>query len=156
MSSSSEEDMDVDSSIEFHEAKIIVDSRCFVYKTQVLNKLEVNDTVRISFTLESPLDTWAHDTPFVKILQINPDTNILGEIMNINRQETDKYPLNVGEKIWFKKNNIIEIVANRPILKNLLTSEKVVCTGPLFTIVYDDSDESDSESESDENASDSD
>lgn len=141
-------------------AKCIIDSNCYIYKPQVLNLLKVGDEVRISFTVETDEDCWTHDNPYVEIVEIDNE-NVLGEILDINRQETDMYPLDIGEKIWFRKNNIIEVPINhKPSrgevkkwneIKSMLTNKKVSCTGPLFTVIYPDSDDEKSEESIDEN-----
>lgn len=149
-----------------HVAKCIIDSHCYVYRSQVLNLIKEGTEVRISFTTNSNQDMWTHDSPFVEILEISPNGDILGEIIHINRQETDMYPLDVGEKIWFNKKNIIEIpidykpnkkeVKKWNEFKKMLTNRKLLCTGPLFTIEqeYSDSDrDSNSDASDDEKMS---
>lgn len=142
--------------IYIHFAKKIIDQHGFVYKSDVLKLIKVNTQVRISFSItESEIETWSFDSPYVKIISINKDS-CLGQIMDINRQITNMYPLNVGDKIWFKKDNIIEIPigshTNEITYQNsedgkfrkFLTKERVMCTGPLYCI-ESESDESDSE-----------
>lgn len=148
--------MEVDNIIELHTAKCIIDDRGYIYKPEVLNKLDINDIVRISFILDTEReDIWCHDSPHVKIHLIDDINNVMGEIVNIDRQQTNMYPLNVGEKIWFTKSNIIGILANTQEFKNLLTSEHVQCTGPLYTVVYDEESEDGSSSDEYSTASDS-
>jgi len=143
-------EMEVDNIVDLHTAKCITDDRGYIYKPEVLNKLNINDIVRISFTLDTERDDiWCHDAPYVKIIIIDDINNIMGEIINIGRQQTNMYPLNVGEKIWFVNNNIIGIPANTQEFKNLLTSDHVQCTGPLYTVIYDEN-SSDDDSSSDE------
>lgn len=133
--------------IQLHKAKHVIDHMCRIFDPSVLNLIKLNNVVRISFTIDSDSDKWTHDSPFVKVLHIKND-ELYGEILDINKQITDKYPLNVGEKIWFKKENIIEIGnLNQVTFDNILTNERVLASGPLFTVLSEDSDsEPDSES----------
>ena len=143
--------IEVDNIVDLHKAKCIIDNRGYIYNPEILNKLNINDIVRISFTLDTEReDTWCHDSPYVKINLIDDNENIMGEIVNIDRQQTNMYPLNIGEKIWFVKNNIIEIPANKQEFKSLLTSDRVQCTGPLYTVIYDENSSDSDDSSSDE------
>lgn len=138
--------LEIGNILELYTAKCIIDNRCYIYKPEVLNYLAINDIVRISFTLDTEReDIWCHDSPYVKIIIIDSTNNIMGEVINIDRQETNMYPINIGEKIWFSKSNIIEIPANKNEFKYLLTSDHVQCTGPLYTVIYNE-DESGTES----------
>jgi hypothetical protein len=148
--------MEVDNIVDLHKAKCITDDRGYIYNPEVLNKLNVNDIVRISFILDTDReDIWCHDSPYVKIHLIDDINNVMGEIVNIDRQQTNMYPLNVGEKIWFVKNNIIEIPANTQEFKSFLTSDHVQCTGPLYTVLYNEDEEDESSSDEYSTTSDS-
>jgi hypothetical protein len=149
-----------DPSIHLHIAKRILNEHCFIFKPEVLNIVNNNNIVRISFTIDTDEDIWTHDSPYVKIIQKKGE-HLLGEILDIDRQESDLYPLRVGENIWFKKENIIEII-NEPGDKsfnkkfnNFLTEEKVQCTGPIFAIAHEYHSSSESDSEDDPNPSES-
>jgi hypothetical protein len=144
---------DIDEKINIHIAKRIIDDNCIIYQDNVIDLIEVDDIVRISFELTYDNDIyWYHDAPYVKVIKIHSN-KLLGEVQNINRMITSKYPLAIGERIWFSIENIIEIPrAMQPSEKynNHLTTKIVSCTGPLFTI--NDADSS-SYSDSDSNSS---
>lgn len=148
---------------ELHEAEMIIDKKCYIYKPEVVNIFKVGDIVRISFIVKpsNTLDYWRHDSPFVSIIDIveNEDEeseyHLLGKILDINRQSTNKYPLNIGDNIWFNKQNIIEIHSvfgenSSAELNEYKTQSRVLCSGPLYTIknsLMVDSDEEESEGE---------
>jgi hypothetical protein len=140
----------LEQSLIIHTAKNIINEQCYIYKTEVLHNLKPSIIVRIAYK-------WTHDSPYLKIIHIedciNVNKNILGEIANINRLDSNNYPLNVGDRIWFNPANIIEIpygIYDGEIeLKKYITDKKVPCSGPLFCIDIDDSDSSISDSGSD-------
>lgn len=138
-----------------HKAKIISNNLGNIYDKDVLKQLEIGNVVRISFiVLDNHFDDWTHDSPYLKIIKKNKNL-YLGEVQNINRiKNTNKYPLPIGEKIWFNEENIIEIPNNQNSIKSFdsfLTNEYISITGPLYTIKSDDetSETSDVYSESD-------
>lgn len=148
-----------------HEAKFVTDDTGRIYDMMVLDTLEVDYIVRISFTADSDLTDWTHDSPYVQIKELFPDGRVRGIIYNYNRQLTNKYPLNIGESIWFDVKNIIEIPLNidnynyernkKEQLRFYLTDKILPCTGPLFTVLESDSEsDSDSDNESDDSNSD--
>src|SRR6478609_2773593 len=122
--------------LQIHVAKWIIDDNAIIYKPNVTELLEVDDIVRISFELINDIDVyWYHDAPYVKIVKIH-DNKLLGEVQNIDRMITSKYPLAIGERVWFSIENIIEIprsIQQSDKYNNHLTSETVQCTGPLCT-----------------------
>ena len=129
--------------VNLHTAKIVIDNFCRIYKPEVVDILKSGHIVRISFTVESEM-FWTHDAPYVKILSINKDY-ILGEIADIHRQVSNMYPLNIGDRIMFNKDNIIEIPRtlqddekNSRVFTKFLTDQTVQCTGPLFTVESDE------------------
>lgn len=133
--------------ITLHVAKCIINEHCFIFKDEVINHIDIGNIVRISFTVATDLDVWSHDSPYVKILSIEKD-EVLGIIIDLNRQVTNKYPLNVGDEIWFKKENIITLQSsNSSSINNLLTKERVLASGPLYTVESDDESDDDDESE---------
>jgi hypothetical protein len=137
--------------IYLHNAKLITDNKGYIYNPDVLTLVNIGHIVRISFEVDFiQIKIWSHDSPYVKVLLKNTDGSILGEIENINRLETGNYPLSVGERIWFRKENIIEIPSDNNLYNTYLTKDKVTATGPLYTIESDI--ESDSETESDSNS----
>jgi hypothetical protein len=155
-----------DENICIHIAKHVIDDNCIIYDPKVINMVRIDDVVRISFELTKDNDYyWNHDAPFAKIVKIHKDS-ILGEVQDINRMITNKYPIKVGDRVWFTRDNIIEIPqryqANQAnnIYKKYLTESVVQCTGPLFTIEDSDSDSDSSNGEDnsndDETVSDSD
>lgn len=158
------------SKIELHKAKLISDYYGNVYSNDVLDELDEGDIVRISFVVHEHYyeDAWTHDTPYVCIIKKEDIQNedqdeesiesidFVGEIYDYNRQETDKYPFPIGERILFSKNNIIEIIdddlqTKSPQTKSkyykYLTEEKILVTGPLYTIEFNNDSDSDSDSE---------
>ena len=146
-------DQDQEQILTLHKAKYIIDNSCFIYKKEVLDHLAIGMTVRISLVIDTDLNLWSHDSPYVNILYIKGN-EVLGQIADKNRQSTYKYPLSIGENIWFKKVNIIEVLDPMSELKRLLTIDRVEATGPLFTIEYDDFESNSSDSS--ENLNDSD
>lgn len=157
------------SKIELHKAKLISDYYGNVYSNDVLDELDEGDIVRISFVVHEHYyeDAWTHDAPYVCIIKKekaqNEDkneesvesVNFVGEIHDYKKQETDKYPFPIGERILFSKHNIIEIPYN---LQNktpqdgskfckYLTEEKILVTGPLYTIEFNNDSESEIDSE---------
>jgi hypothetical protein len=129
--------MDIDEKINIHIAKRVIDDNCIIYQDNVVDIVEVGDIVRISFELIDELDEyWYHDAPYLKVIKIHSN-KLLGEIQNINRMTTNKYPLAIGERIWFGIENIIEIPRARQSSEKYnthLTTKTVSCTGPLFTV----------------------
>ncbi len=125
--------------LHIHTAKQIINENTYIYKPEILSDLYINDIIRISYiTYYNNLTSWNHDAPFLKIIAVEGD-NFLGEIMDINRiKNTNKYILNIGEKIWFHKSNVIEVQTTEK-NKCYLTNEKVLCTGPLLTIEEEES-----------------
>jgi hypothetical protein len=118
-----------------------------VYDPKVLDVVDVGNVVRIYFTVDNP-NTWGHDAPFVKVIDKEGD-ELLCEVEDINRKETDQYPLEIYEKIWIRREHIIEIPIegeNKPeVFRQFLTKSKVTATGPLYTVDYQ-SDDSDTDS----------
>lgn len=146
-----------DENITLHTAKCIIDNTTYVYFPKVTNMIKQGLIVRISFECKTNI-FWNHDAPFVNIIEIDRDSNILGEVLNIRRIEnTNSYPLAIGDRIWFKKENIIEIpnFEEDPEFNKMLTIDRVQCTGPLYTVKNDDSSDDESE-ESYSSVSDSD
>ena len=132
-----------------HFAKIITDKRGYIYMPAVLDLVDINHIVRISFEVDFVhIKLWSHDSPYIRIIDKNEDGSMLGEIVDVNRIETCNYPLAIGERIWIRKENIIEIpdLYNNYEFSNLLTENKVVATGPLYTVESDSDNESDSDS----------
>jgi hypothetical protein len=148
-----------DEKIRLHIAKKIIDNHGFIYNPEILKLINVDSLVRISYYLNvSNPETWSFDAPYVRIIRTTKK-NLLGEICDIGRQITNMYPLNIGDKIWFDKTNIIEIpikhspldiqyqnVDNNTKFIKFVTTNKVPCTGPLYCIESDSEDESDSDS----------
>ncbi len=151
------------SKIHLHKAKKISDYYGNVYSLDVLNEIDVEDIVRISFIIEDHYldDSWTHDSPYILIIKKDKSEDedtveiLVGEIYSHNRQETDKYPISINERVLFSKNNIIEIPVNLQQYGNKekfikhLTYEKIPITGPLYTIEDEDSSEEENDSESD-------
>lgn len=139
-----------DDKIYLHFAKCIINEDAYIYNNDVLNVIDVDSIVRISYVVDySPIESWNHDAPFLKIVKKN-DSEFLGIILDKNRiKNTNKYLLNIGEKVWLHKDNIIEILTDVR-SERFLTSDKVQCTGPLFTIESDSDSDSDSNSDSSE------
>lgn len=137
-----------------HTAKITINKDAFIFKPEIINLVKVGNVVRISFEVECELPVWNHDSPYVKIIKVDGEA-LLGEIQDINRiSRTNKYPLNIGDQIWFKKNNIIEVpieLNSNTQFKGLLTSDRVTANGPLYTIESDYESESGSEHDSEPN-----
>jgi len=130
-----EGDTEISPEINILNAKYITDENGYIYNKEVLDILSVGDIVRIFYKLENYEDEnlWTHDASYIKIINIvykntneeNIETNeikniednindenieILGEILDIRKNILcNKYPLDIGERIWFKRNNIIEI-----------------------------------------------
>jgi hypothetical protein len=127
-----------------HTAKITTDKNGYIYKPKVLNSIGVGHVVRLSFEVDfEEIVYWTHDAPYVKILMTNKDGYMVGEIQNINRVAgTNKYPLMVGDRIWFKLENIIEIPSNLygndDGFTKFITKDFVRATGPLYTIETSD------------------
>ncbi len=140
--------------IKLHKAKIIINSNGYIFKPEVLNELVLESVVRIFFTLKSPpLHLWSHDAPYVSIVEIKQD-EILGEVLDLEKIDCNRYPLACGERIWFNKNNIIEIPLKQQSknkekkMKTYITDKRVTATGPLYTIEdIDDISELDSDSD---------
>ncbi|MGL5935628.1 MAG: hypothetical protein ACRCZI_08385 [Cetobacterium sp.] len=147
------DESDDDQNLDIHEAKYITDQNGYVYDEKVLKLLKVDDVVRISYKAHVDYK-WSHDSPYLKIIKISKD-EVLGEILDIKRYVSDMYPINIGDSIWFSKENIIEIPLNRPpnnirinqFMKHI-TETKLMCTGPLCTI-YESYSDSDSDSDDD-------
>jgi hypothetical protein len=132
-----------------HEAERIIDDECSVLKKEALYDIQEGSTVRISifFDEEPNEDLWTHDAPYVKILKIKGN-DLLGEVLEKNKRfgYNHKYPLPIGEKVWFKRSNIIEI--SGVIKPEFITTERVLISGPLYTVVHQEHSYSDSESDS--------
>lgn len=145
-----------DERINLHNAKLITDKKGYIYMPHVLDLIDIDSIVRISFEVDfTQIKLWSHDSPYVKVLEKHDDGSILGEIENVNRLETNNYPLSVGERIWFRKENIIEIpIENK--YNTFLTQNRVAATGPLYTIESDIESEMESDSDSCSSYSDSD
>ena len=128
--------------IYIHTAKITTDDHGYIYNPKILKYITVDHIVRISFEVVfNQIEYWNHDAPYVKIVMQSTD-GLLGEVQNINRiPNTNNYPLAIGERIWFKLNNIIEIPGeyNNDKFVKYLTKKYVMTTGPLYTIESDDS-----------------
>lgn len=136
-----------ESKIYLHIAKRIINQDAYIYKPDALELINTNHIVRISYELTCDEENmWRHDAPYVKI-SIITNNEILGEVQNINRIADNRYPLNIGDKIWFKHENIIEIFSESSSFKRMLTKEKVATTGPLYTVQSDSEDDSGSDSE---------
>lgn len=142
------ENSETEQIIYLHVAKIVTDKSGYIYNPDVLQMVQINDVVRISFEVDfEQITYWNHDSPYVKIINRTGD-EFLGEIQNINRiVDTNSYPLGVGERIRFNVKNIIEIPGTSEIFANHVTGKYVPATGPLFTIQAEESDDSDSASE---------
>jgi hypothetical protein len=138
--------------IHLHSAKCVVNEHAYIYKPEVLHSIDIDSIVRISYIADCiPFSSWSHDAPFVRIIK-KDNLDFLGKIIDFNRlKDTNKYLLNVGEKIWFNTDNIIEIISE-PKFQNFLTKNKLQCTGPLFTVES----ESDSDNSGYSSVSDSD
>jgi len=152
-----------DEMLTIHIAKHIITQNCRIYKPDVLSFITIGDIVRISIQLEDNY-RWTHDSPYVKIIELE-DNNILGEVYDLNRQLVNLYPINIGDRIWFGTENIIEIpcdyLANKENLVRIsnvykcITNKVVRCNGPLFTIANkedSDSDDDDNDEDSDDNS----
>jgi hypothetical protein len=147
--------------IVLHDAKLILDANGYIYNPEVLKEIIVGSVVRIFMTLpRPPLDLWSHDSPYVSIVEVDKKSSTcLGEILDLERvDECNRYPLAVGEKIWFSLSNIIEIPIKEQSknkekkIKAFITNERVMATGPLYTIDYtfdDSGSDTDSDSYSD-------
>lgn len=126
--------------IYLHVAKVITDKNGFIYNSRVLDQIAIGNVVRLSFEVDcEDLDYWTHDAPYVKIIMKNMDEYMVGDVQNINRiANTNSYPLMVGERIWFKLENIIEIPSdlygNTADFDKFITEDYVPATGPLYTI----------------------
>lgn len=145
------ETSETDKKIYLHVAKLITNKSGYIYNNSVLQQLQINDIVRISYEIDfEQIAYWNHDSPYVKIINIVND-KVLGEIQDINRiGNTNNYPLNIGERVWFKLNNIIELLTTAERFNTHITTVHVEVTGPLYTIQSDDSstnNESDNESD---------
>jgi hypothetical protein len=142
-----------------HTAKITIDWNGAIYDNKILEEVATDMIVRVSLFVSSRSQKdWIYDndSPYVKILQIK-DEYMLGCILPINRKDDDyKYPIRTGDKIWFKKENIIEVPSDRneqysgKFCKHI-TDKYVTITGPLYTVVYVDDLEFESETDSDTN-----
>lgn len=152
-----------DERIVIHSAKCVLDGNCFIYKQTVLNLVKIGTIARISYSLTEDTELWSHDSPYVKIIQLSTKKDeYLCEIVNINRIVSNSYPLNIGERLWISKQNIIEIPIdyqpNRTDFEKYISDKKVLCSGPLYCIDISDydTDSSDSDAEDFSSASDSD
>ncbi len=166
--------MDSSPKIKLHKAKKISDYYGTIYTNEVLDEIDVGDIVRISLVVEDHYldDTWTHDSPYVLIIKKemlsidndNDDDNeiFIGEIHSDKRQLTDKYPISLGERVMFSKDNIIEIPENlqssneKSRFSKYLTEEKITITGPLYTIQYEYSSEDETDSNPDSELEDGD
>lgn len=132
-----------------HTAHTIINNDTYIYDENVLKIVSKDDIVRIYMTTTND-DTWKHDSPYLKVLD-KKNNSLLCFVLDINRKNTNMYPLDAGERIWIKLENIIEIPLdlqpNPEVYKPFLTDKTVNVTGPLYTIVYPDfeSDSSDSD-----------
>ena len=139
--------------------RVVNDKGCILQKN-ILNCIKPDRIVRISMHVSrnSPYDCrQTSDSPYVKVLEIK-EANMLGEILSEYRTLPDShYPLLSRERVWFCRNNIIEV----PTLtaeeeQKYCTKEYVAYTGPLETIDLDIESETDSESDPDSDSSESD
>jgi hypothetical protein len=98
--------------IKLHKAKCITDWNARIYNSKVLNMINLGHIVRISMYISkySKYDIYyERDAPYVEICEKNKK-EFLGKILDIYRTDRDdKYPMRVGERIWFNRENIIEI-----------------------------------------------
>ncbi len=129
-----------------HKARIVVDRRGAIYKSEVLGEIVNDMVVRLSMVMpDPPSNLWSHDAPYVSITEHDSKNNTyLGEVLDIGRDvECNRYPVATGDSIWFCADNIIEIPLceqsknKAKKLKTFLTTEKVTVTGPLYTIIED-------------------
>ena len=141
MSKSSSESGD-ENRIHLHVAKHIINEDAYIFRPEVLNTISIDDIVRISYVIDySPYSSWSHDSPFVKIIK-RDGADFLGTVLDINRiRNTNKYLLNIGEKVWFNTSNIIEISTNSkggldPLKTSIKLMRFALRASPLSLWVY--------------------
>lgn len=138
--------------ITIYNAKHIINDYCHIYNKTVLDTVKIGYVVRIGYKVDHQFDDmWKHDNPYVKIIDIDHNNNILGEIMNINHIESNQYPIGMGDRIIFKMENIYEIpyCNNEEYEHNLIahiTEKRVQCSGPLFCVDIEEDSSSDEDS----------
>jgi hypothetical protein len=141
--------------IKLHKSKLITDWNGMIFHPDVVETIDIDYMVRISMyvSIHSRFSDWdiTSDSPYVKVVEIREgkdpnDDLLLGQVQSIYRKELDdKYPVRTGDRITFKRENIIEIPISfqeerhKKPLEKFLNKEKlfVDITGPLYTIHSD-------------------
>jgi hypothetical protein len=159
--------------IKLHQAKIVSAWNGLIFNPEAVQLVKQDYIVRISLYISktSRFNDWIYDfdSPYIKIVEIinNEDGEelLLGEVQKQYRTDDDfKYPVRTGDRIWFKREHIIEIPIEwqsddeKLLLNPLLTKKYISVTGPLYTIsdAGISSDEEDSNSNTSDSDSDSD
>lgn len=138
----------------------VIDRKAYIYDEAVRSEITLGDSVRIAFEIDEdhPMAkyVWCFDAPYLQIEEEVMDSNnqsvFLGVILDYKREETNKYPLTISEKVWFTRQQVIEIPLSLQkksrvsIFEKFLTKKRVTVTGPLYTI-KNDTEYSDSESD---------
>ena len=131
--------------IVLHKACKVVDYDGVIFDSKILENMPLESIVRVSMVFSPNYDRYdliafTHDSPYIKILKKDKEL-LLGEVLEDKRTcDEDKYPIRTGERVWFSKENIIEIPLHmqsypQKILAKYRTANKVPITGPLYTII---------------------
>jgi len=139
--------------IKLSKAANVTDWNGVIYSRAVLEEVKVGFEVRVHMYVsdDTDLDGWDYesDSPYVIIREQN-GPEFLGEITRRYRFEEDlKYPVRAGERIWFRKEHIIEIPSKfqseeaQAALRSYIPDhdDYVPITGPLYLVQHPNSDD---------------